>query len=267
MDGFESGRKISGQVPAVERAIALLRYLEENVAPSACTVTRIAAALGLHKSTTSNILRTLRAGGLIAYDPDSKSFRLGAELIGLGMSAANRRDSRLIELKHLEALVRDTRYSCVIVEQLPNEQFLVVAKVDAFHEIKVTIDIGQHFPPWAPALARIAMAWRPIEDARAYFTRWPPPPATPNAVTGLDANLAELARVRQRGYAVSVGEYYPSNTAISAPIFAQAGAPCRGICLVSFTSELPKIRIPEVGEKLRAAAAAISRELGATPPG
>lgn len=256
---------VSGVVPAVERAIALLHHLQDNMAPSACTVTRIAEALDLNKSTCSNILRTLQAGGLVAYDPDARCYGLGPELIGLGASAG-RRDARQIELRHLEAVVRQTGFSCVLFEQLPNEQFLIVAKVDSFREIKVTIDIGQHFPPWAPALARLATAWRSRDEAAAYFRRWARPASTPTAVTGLKANLAKLEPVRAQGYAVSIGEYYPANTAISAPIFTARGGPCRGFCLVAFSAELPEARIPKTAALVRDAARAVTRDLGGAWP-
>lgn len=253
---------LAGTVPALERGIAVLRYLEENLAPSACTVSRIAAALGLHKSTCSNILRTLEAAAFLEYDADAKAYRLGPELIGLGASAGSRRDSRQIELRHVEALVRDTGFSVVVFEQLPSSEFLMVAKVDSFRDIKVTIDVGQHFPPWAPALARIALAWRDRATAAAYFKRWEARPTTPSTITDPAELMAELDRVRARGYAVSIGEYYPANTAISAPIFTPRDDRCRGLCLVAFSAELERERIARVGEAVRATARAITRALG-----
>jgi DNA-binding IclR family transcriptional regulator len=259
-------QSLAGTVPALERGIAVLRYLEENLAPSACTVSRIAEALGLHKSTCSNILRTLEAAAFLEYDADAKAYRLGPELIGLGASASSRRDSRQIELRHVEALVRDTGFSVVVFEQLPSSEFLMVAKVDSFRDIKVTIDVGQHFPPWAPALARIALAWQERDAAAAYFARWQARPTTPSTITDPAALLAELDRVRERGYAVSVGEYYPANTAISAPIFAPRRDRCRGICLVAFTAEIAPSQIPALGQRVQAAARAITRALGGTPP-
>lgn len=202
----------------LERAIAALRYLEENLAPSACTVSRIAAALGLHKSTCSNILRSLEAAAFLEYDSDAKAYRLGPELIGLSACAGSRRDSRQIELRHVEAL------------------------------------------------ARVALAWRDRETAAAYFKRWEARPTTPSTITDPAALTAELDRVRRRGYAVSIGEYYPANTAISAPIFSPRDDRCRGLCLVAFSAELGRDRIARVGEAVRATARAITRALGGAAP-
>lgn len=258
----EDRTPVNALVPAVERAIGVLRYLQDNLDPAACTVSQVARVLGLHKSSCSNILRTLETAGFVEYDANSKSYRLGPDLIGLGASAAKHRDFLQVAMPHLEWLVRQTGFTCVAFEQLPDGQFVIVAKVDSPKDIKVTIDVGQHFPPAAPAMARIALAWKEEAEIEAYFARWGLPSYTPSTTTDRSQVRAELALIRQQGYALSLGEYYTANIAISAPVFSPRHQLARGICLVAFSSEITEAERSLVGQRVQAAAEAITRAIG-----
>jgi IclR family acetate operon transcriptional repressor len=258
----EDRTPVNALVPAVERAIGVLRHLQDNPEPTACTVSNVARVLGLHKSSCSNILRTLEAAGFVEYDVNSKSYRLGPDLIGLGASAAKHRGFLQIAMPHLEWLVRQTGFTCVAFEQLPASEFVVVAKVDSPKDIKVTIDVGQHFPPSAPAMARIALAWKEDAEIEAYLARWGLPGYTLSTKTDRSEVHAELKAIREQGYALSLGEYYAANTAISAPVFSRRDQIMRGICLVGFSSEITEAERPMFGQRVRAAAEAITRALG-----
>lgn len=258
---------VAGVVPAVERAAAVLAYLRETGDPGDRTVTRVARELGLHKSSCSNILRTLEVAGLVEYESNSKSYILGPELIGLGAAAARQRDFVQIGTRHLELLVRSTGFTCSLFTQLPSRDFLIVAKIDSPKEIKITVDVGQHFPPAAPAMARIAMGWMQTPEMDAYLASSGLARFTSNTIVDYAEVLAELKSVRKRGYAVSRGEYYAGNTAISAPVFSPQDSVCRGICLLAFTSEISNRDISVFGERVRETAKAISLAMGGSVPG
>ncbi len=249
-------------VPAVERAVAVLNFLQENSNPASCTVTQIAKALDLHKSNCSNILRTLEAASLVEYDPNTKAYMLGAALIGLGATATRRRDILQIGIRHIDALVRETGLSCVIFSQLPNKAFLIIGKVDSPKDIKVTIDVGQHFAPGAPALARIAMSWMDKDGIDTYIANHGLSRFTPETKVETAEILQEIALIRTQGYSISRGEYYPGHNAISAPVFTAQDEVCRGICLVGFASQMDDNDLPRLGELVKSTANAITQAIG-----
>lgn len=265
-NGSGSGSDVAGLVPAVERAAAVLEHLRQRSDSAERTVTRVARELGLHKSSCSNILRTLESAGFVEYEPNTKSYILGPELIALGAAATRQRDVVQIGARHLELLVRSTGFTCCMFTQLPNRNFLIVAKVDSPKEIKVTVDIGQHFPPAAPAMARLAMAWMSGSSLDAYLASSGIARFTSSTKTDYAEILAELKLTRDRGFVVSRGEYYPGNTAISAPVFSPRDSVCRGICLLGFTSEISDRDIAVFGDKVADAAHAITLAIGGRDP-
>jgi len=252
-------------VPAVERAVAILHFIQALSDPNEATVSNIARQLDLNKSTCSNILRTLSATGLIEYNASSKAYGLGVGLIGLGTKASQRRQFPSVGIPYMESLVRQTGFTCVAFEQLPNGEFIIVAKVESPRDIKVTIDVGQHFPPGAPVFARVALAWRPPAEAEAHIARWGLPSYTQSTIVDRQSLYQELDRIRREGVAISRGEYYLANTAIAAPVFSAQRDVSRGICLVAFSSEISDAEVPTFCEKLRTASHAISVALGGSP--
>lgn len=252
-------------VPALERAIAILRRLQDQVDPRARTVTAIAQALGIHKSSCSNLLWTLESAGLIEYSASTRAFQLGAELISLGASAAKDRDFVRAAMEPMEAVVQATGFTCVAFEQLASEEFVIVSKVESPREIKVTIDVGQHFHPATPALVRMLVAYKDREARAAYLRRWENRAFTPTTKSDPAEVAAEIAFIIERGYAISRGEYYPGNTAITAPVFSGRDNIFRGLCLVAFNEEAAAVPLDDVGRALRAAADGISRSLGGSP--
>jgi DNA-binding IclR family transcriptional regulator len=260
--GRRAPHALHGSVPAVERAVAILRHLRASADPRMRTLTRVAEALGIHKSSCSNLLRTLEAAGLIEYAADSRAFQLGAELISLGAVAARDRDFVRAAASPMEALVRATGMTCVAFEQLANDEFVIVSKVESPREIKVTIDVGQHFHPAAPALALLVAAYRDDAAGSVYLRRWSRA-FTPATVTDQEELAAKVGLVRTRGYTVSRGEYYAGNTAIAAAVFSARDAVVRGLCLAAFTEQVGEASLVDLGLAVRGAAEAVSHGLGA----
>ncbi len=249
-------------VPAVERATTILGYLQDNADPALGTVTRIAAAIGVHKSTCSYILRALELATLVEYDANTKAYSLGAGLIGLGATATRRRDISMIGLRPIEALVRQTELACVTFTQVPNKSFLIIAKTDSPKEIKVTIDIGQYFDPGTPALARIAMASMSGRELNNYIDTYCRHKFTAATKTERAVIVQEIEQTRKNGYTVSQDEYHPGLTAVVAPVFAPQNNICRGICLIGSSSLIKTADLPILGAQVRATAQAITHGLG-----
>lgn len=249
-------------VPAVSRAVDILRHLEKDLDRSAASLSAIAKAVAINKSTCSGILKTLVATGLADYDEDSRTYRLGPALIGLGARAALNRDLVEISKKHTGSFVRETGLTCVTFEWMPNDEFMVTAVVESPRAIKVTIDVGQHFPPQAPVMMRALLAWQPQKVINDYFVRYGTPHFTPATLTRRKDIEAAMHDVRRVGYAISREEYYAANTAIAAPIVSADRKVAAGICAVGFSSQMLHDEAPALGRRLRELADQISVDLG-----
>jgi DNA-binding IclR family transcriptional regulator len=96
---------------------------------------------------------------------------------------------------------------------------------------------------------------------------------TPKTLTEPRRLLADVARIRERGWASSVGELNENN-AVAVPIVGPSGPAELVLLALGFASQLPPDAIPELGVRMRAVARAVTESAGgrelfhdaATPP-
>ena len=261
---LENG-SVGTKVPAVATAIALLRLLQARRGRPA-RLSELADALGANRSTCFNILKTLQSEGFVAYSGETKAYRLGPALLELGLSVGRDLDVISVALPYAQALVRDIEFAVLLVRRLADGRFMVADKVESLKDIKVTIAVGETFPANAPLLARCHLAWSTEEEVDAFIARHGLTRFTPTTVTDPEQFKAELAEVREVGYAVSRGEYYLRNNAVASPVFGPDGRVTLILSTLGFSSDLTDAHIPVYGQKLAAAAAQVTRAMGGQPP-
>ena len=66
-------------VPAVQNAVSIMRLLAAQGSPMGAT--QIARETGLNVSSAFNILRTLSHEGLLSFNPEAKTYRIGMGLM------------------------------------------------------------------------------------------------------------------------------------------------------------------------------------------
>ncbi len=86
------------------------------------------------------------------------------------------------------------------------------------------------------------------------------------AITDAQAFLAELASVREAGYARSLEEYVLGVNAVAAPVFDAAGRANLAVGVLGLTSFLPAERLEEFGALVVAAARQMTAVIGGIWP-
>ncbi len=90
-------------------------------------------------------------------------------------------------------------------------------------------------------------------------------PLRPSTITEPEVMRAELAAIRQRGYATSFEETDEGAMGIAAPVYDHTGQLVAGIGIAAPLSRVPPERIAPLAEQVLAAGRALSLQLGATP--
>jgi IclR family KDG regulon transcriptional repressor len=243
----------------VERAIQILRAFERH---DEYSLTELATSLRLNKSTAYGILQTLTDDRFLNRDPDTLRYRLGPALIRLGHLAHEQIDVRRVARPHMAALVQETRKS-VLLGTYHGGRLTIIDKVDPVGTLHVSAAIGQQVPFSAGSLGRVFLAWLPESDVDQLIAGHGLESFTPASITDPIVYKAELARVRELGYAVDdTEEFLLGVRAVSVPLMGPDGV-VAGLTVVGFTSRTGD----QPGERaIKAAVSAaqqISRQLGA----
>jgi DNA-binding IclR family transcriptional regulator len=249
----------SGTVQSVDRAVTILEILARE---GEAGVTRIAAELGVHKSTAFRLVSALENRDLVAQDSERGKYRLGLGLLRLAGATTERLDvvraGRPI-CRDLAAEIGET----VNLTVLSGFEVLYVDQVAGASVLQPRNWVGRRLPAHATSNGKALLAHLPPDRLAAHLDR-PRERLTERTLTVRRDLEKELARVRERGYATAIDELEFGLTAIAAPVRGADGEVSATVSGSGPSFRLPPERIPAVAAAVCRAAEEISRRIGWT---
>jgi DNA-binding IclR family transcriptional regulator len=246
-----------GTVQSVERAATLLHAIVESGGQMG--VTELAGAVGLPKTTTHGLLRTLLAVGFVEQDQRTGRYTLGAGLLGLGSHYLDANELRSRASNWADSLAARSGFT-VRLGTPAGLQVVVVHHVFRPDDSPQELEVGAVLPAHATAVGKVLLASRPAM-ARA-LTDAPLDAFTPRTVVDPAALLVELQAARARGWAEQQGEYRLGVGAIAAPVHGPGGLVVGALGVSGLVDELcAEAARPALRAMVVEAAAAVSREL------
>jgi IclR family transcriptional regulator, acetate operon repressor len=221
---------------SAERVLALLTSFDDSRVE--LSVTEMAAALGVHKSTASRLAGVLERAGLLTRS--GRRFRLGLEVIRLGTLAMRSTDFVAWMQPAMEKLSQQTGETVNLA--VPDGEYVLnVAEIPSTFLLSSSGSwIGRRIMPHAVADGKVLMAYGALAVPQQ-LERY-----TAQTITDHDALAAELALVRQNGYATAVAELEDGLVAAASPVFGGTGA-----CIAALSVSGPAFRMaPESLDKL-----------------
>ncbi|AOS63939.1 IclR family transcriptional regulator [Actinoalloteichus hymeniacidonis] len=246
------GESRSGQLRTVDRALVVLSAFTDERPERG--VVELARELGLDKSQVQRMLATLAGRGFLTVRPDTRRYRLGPALLGLGRRAERSMglDGSISTVLH--TLAHTFAHSAVF--NVPDgSQYRCAAAVDFPGPIRYSSAIGELYPGHGGASGHAIFAQLPTERVRELF---PGRLAalTRSTIGTVDALLHRHAQVRDRGVAISEGEYHPQVMAVAAPVFVAGGVV--GSIGIAGAAEQMRERVDEITTAVVAAAAELT---------
>lgn len=200
-------------VPAVSRAIAILRFLGRSESPLGMKA--IADELELVPSTCLHILRVLVHEELVSVDPATKRYSPGIGMLTLARAILDRLDFPSAVQPILDHIAENWDVTAIGVEVTGLDHMTVLALSRSKAPFRLQVDVGSRFPALVSATGRLAAAysdvpWREIEKHFREL-RWG---KAPNSAEW----RKEVEQVRNRGYSIDRGNYIPGVVIVAAPV-------------------------------------------------
>lgn len=245
-------------VKPVQKALQVLDCLGQE--KRELSLGEICRRVGLPKTTTYRYLHTLRANGLVAHDPDTELYRLGARLWELGQSVGEQLQIRKVARPFMEQ-IHDRFNETVNLGVLDGSEIVYVEMVESKMSLRMQASLGGRDPVYATALGKAILAHLPEDEWRDHL------PArlsrrTARTLTSFPALREELLETRARGYSRDRGENEEGARCVGAPIFDQSEQ-----VVAALSVSAPAVRMDdrlerEVAGAVALAAQGISRRLG-----
>ncbi|MBC7590966.1 MAG: IclR family transcriptional regulator [Salinibacterium sp.] len=188
----------STPAPAAFRAIQVLDALA--LSPHASTITEIASAIPLAKSSVSNLLVTLEAAGMVRRAPSG--WTLAYKALELGQSVLASTDL-VAEFRRIVASMPYLKADTTLLAVLDGTDVLYLARHDGQQQVRLASDIGRRLPAVVTSLGKAMLATLPEDELeRRLATVEVMPRPTRRSHRTIDDLHRDLAAIRIRGYAV-----------------------------------------------------------------
>ena len=249
-------------VPGLHRGLLVLEILGEAEAPM--SLSEIARAMELSRSSTFRLVYTLRQMGFIKEGAQNNTYTLGARVLNLGFAYLNQQPITSIARPVLADL-RDRTGVSTHLSVLEGDDVLYLVSHQARSGYVSNMRTGTRRKAYASAVGWCLLG--ALDDAELAefsarqcwqkFTEF-----TPMDAASLAARVAE---VRDAGYMVSRGYRQTGGSSVVVPVFDHTGTIVACVSLSGPDSSfdfdrMDSLYVPEV----RAAGLQISRELGYT---
>lgn len=248
------------QVTSVERALTILELLAGK--SQGMSTSDLSRRIHIPKSSTSYLLRTLVARGYVSRDVETGHHTLGIRLLSLGGQAMQGLELRDIAMPHLRHIVERTNLDTHLAI-LDHGDAVYVERIESPGFIKMATWIGRRMVPHVTGVGKALICCHDRAAVEEIIAIHPLKPITRNTITTLPRLMAELAKTRERGYAIDDEEHEARVRCVAAPVFAATGEVVAAIGVSGTAGQISDDAIPKMGNLVRSTALKFSAQLGA----
>jgi IclR family pca regulon transcriptional regulator len=220
------------------------------------TLTSVARATGLNKSSVYRLLVSLEAIGLI--ERSDNLWRLGPKTVTLANTRLGRIDLRRDAIPYLREL--RTTFRAAVAFSIPEgSDMIYVERLDSPDVVGVSARLGGRAPIWAGGSGKAVLAYMTPEERelRLDVEEWR---RLPKAVRGRVMSMVRFAE--EHGYCVDPGEFFSGIGGVAVAIRERHGDPVAALSVIVPGEELSDTYARSLASELLRAAAELEHGLG-----
>ena len=245
-------------IQSLDRGLQVLRAFDRE--RPRCTLSEIAAQIGLSRAVARRSLLTLQHLGYVAAE--GRQFFLTPRVLELGYSYLSSLD--LTELAHeaMEQLSHRVGESCSMAV-LDGSDIVYVARVAVRRLMSVALGVGARLPAFAASMGRVLLADRSDSELSVWLRENTFRPMTAHTIYKPRALRAEILKVRRQGYAFVSQELELGLCSIAVPIRSATGVAVCGLNVsMRYSNDVRSVALKKMLPALQEARHAIERAVG-----
>jgi len=240
---------------AVEKVLAVLEGLADHR-----RLSDLARSTGLPKSTVHRILQTMVERDFAAFD-EANGYGPGPRMLGLAGRTLAEIDASLGAEPVLRRL-QERHSATVHMAVLTADEAVYVRKLEGNKPYRMVSRVGMAIPLHCTGIGKALLAGMPDEDVAVLVQRTGLPGRTPQTLTTLEALLADLAAIRDRGWACDMEENEVGIVCVGAAVRDHSGRTSAAISVSQLRSDPTAVDVDVLGPQVAAAAAEVSAGFG-----
>lgn len=258
-----TGNPQTGTVQSVDRALQLLEELAGH--SDGMRLSDLARATRLAPSTTHRLLTTLERRGFAQFDAPTTRWHVGRRAFAVGIAFTRWQSFIAAAMPFLRNL-RDATRETANLGVLEEGEVVTVAQVESREIIRAIAPPGGRTPVMNSGMGKAIIATWPDDAINALVARHGLRPVTQNSLRRPEDVHAEIALIRQRGYAFDDEEFTPGLRCVAAVVWAPTGDPLGALSVSALSARLSPADMPALGLRVRALAHELTEVLGGSVP-
>lgn len=240
----------------IAKGMSLIEYLADCDEPK--NLQEIVAALGYSKSNVHRLLKTFQQLGYVSQEGPRGRYTVTIRLWELGVKMIAQLDMPQLARPHLVRLSEETGETALLAIR-DGLEVIYMDRIINEQPIGIFNRIGRRAPAWCNATGRVILAHQHADVATfaAHLVAF-----TPHTIHTIEGLEQELGRVRDAGYAVTLGEWHDGVYGLAAPIFDAQGTIAGSVGITGTVAHYQTHLSEGWHRKVMATAREISRELG-----
>ena len=245
-------------VQSIDRALDIIEVLsQEN---DGLGVTEIASRIGLPKSTAHRIIATMAERGYLSRT-DKGVYKIGLKLIEAVSCYINSLELQTEARPYVAQITAELGLTSHL-GVLDGDQVVYIEKMDVFSNVRMYSQLGVRVHAYSCSLGKCLLSNFSANQIRKIMANCSFMRFTKKTLGSVDELLADLDKVRSRGWAIDDEEAEIGHRCIGAPIYDYRGDIIAAISASGPTSILTEDRIESVAQYVRKQALEISKSMG-----
>ncbi len=222
---------------SIEKAIKVLLKFQKSGATHG--IRELSYELGFSPATVQRILKTLKDHDFVRQDSVTRQYYIGNIFYSFIQALHRSNSLTSIARQFMEELATRTKETSHI-NIVEEKHRLCIDTIESPQTLKAGMPMGHRSPLYAGASAKCLLAFLSTEEIENYIETTEIEPLTDNTINNTKDLKKELVKIKNQGFAKSLGERTPGLGSLSAPVFDNQG------CVVaSLSLAIPEIRFSQ----------------------
>lgn len=246
----------SAQNDSVSKSLRILQLLACH---ESMRVTELSRELDVAASTAHRLLNIMRSHDFVEQDAESPRYRLGPAALKLGRQTGDVANLVPVSHPHLARLSAELDETVNLVV-LDGPDALFLDGIQSRQPLRVATRTGARLPAYATAGGKVLLARMPYQSLCALY------PAELRRITRYtlpdrEALQRDLQKVRERGYALNLGEHLADVSAIGVPVNGEEGRAVAAVTVAGPVTRWNRRTLRALAPTVARAANAITQDL------
>ncbi|MFC3168945.1 HTH-type transcriptional regulator BhcR [Paracoccus fontiphilus] len=247
-----------GTVQVLDRALDMLDLL---AAHPGLTLSEVAERMEQSPSTAHRLLHSLAARGMVESDPTTQAWNIGPAAFRLG-SAFMRRSGIVERARPILRTLMEHTGETANLGILNGDAVLFISQAETHETIRAFFPPGTRSPLHASGIGKALLAFGRADILRGYLTSHGLTRFTDRTLVTPESLVADMDRIRSRGFSFDDEERTRGMRCIAAPVFDLTGEAIAGVSVSGPTHRIGHEHVKTLGAAVVAAAADLSQAMG-----